>query len=412
MSSMAYIRNLPCLNPSCHSHGTPHPNCRCYGFAKGGEAENYFCAANRAHEASCQYFMAGGQASLTPAETFDPRGIQGPQTGFKEGGSVLPFHPLLNDPGHATASAIAHGGAGMLFGDPKSPYFGAFGSGDTASARLASQESGPLGANINNYLGKVKRGSKAIESNVKSLFDGGPLSIPEASDKVKDQIKDYVENGGITAEMQTQAQAPEGYAEGGLVDQEAGQEDPLSTMLPDHNILLNAAKARVANHLNSIRAPEFQVKLPFDSNKSTKLQDRTYDRAVDMAASPLKILHELKDGSLTPNQLKHFTTMYPELHTQLSKEMTKGVLQAQLDGTKPKYKVRQAMSMFLGSELDSSMTPANIMAAQNVFAMKNAGQQGAAPAPKQKKKGSTAPLSKVADNYQTSDQAAQARNKQ
>src|SRR5271165_7047742 len=54
----------PCLNPSCNSHGRPHPNCRCYGgMAEGGEASE-FCSENRAHQQGCQYFVDGGTVSF------------------------------------------------------------------------------------------------------------------------------------------------------------------------------------------------------------------------------------------------------------------------------------------------------------------------------------------------------------
>lgn len=59
LGGTAYERNLPCLNPSCSSHGAPHPNCTCYaGMAEGGEASAY-CSVDRPHKADCQYFAEG-----------------------------------------------------------------------------------------------------------------------------------------------------------------------------------------------------------------------------------------------------------------------------------------------------------------------------------------------------------------
>ncbi len=57
------MSDKPCRNPSCKSHGEPHPNCRCYGgFAKGGEVGD-FCSAKRAHDADCEYFAEGGEVA-------------------------------------------------------------------------------------------------------------------------------------------------------------------------------------------------------------------------------------------------------------------------------------------------------------------------------------------------------------
>ena len=51
---------LPCLNPSCKSHGRPHPNCMCYSggeeYAEGGS----ICDRRIAHEMGCKYYKDGG----------------------------------------------------------------------------------------------------------------------------------------------------------------------------------------------------------------------------------------------------------------------------------------------------------------------------------------------------------------
>ncbi len=55
------MANWPCQNPSCSSHGQPHPNCRCPApLAEGGEAESY-CASDRKHMADCEYYAEGGE---------------------------------------------------------------------------------------------------------------------------------------------------------------------------------------------------------------------------------------------------------------------------------------------------------------------------------------------------------------
>lgn len=62
----------PCLNPSCKSYGSPHPNCNCY--AEGGMVGNY-CDSKRKHESDCQYFKDGGAALVQGPQK------QMPQTG-------------------------------------------------------------------------------------------------------------------------------------------------------------------------------------------------------------------------------------------------------------------------------------------------------------------------------------------
>jgi len=196
------------------------------------------------------------------------------------------------------------------------------------------------------------------------------------------------------AEMQTQSDKPG---------------DPLADLFPEHNIVLNTAKARASNYLNTLKPSSVTTKLPFDSTPSTTKQDRDYKEALKLAASPLSILRHVAQGRLMPDTRKHFANMYPELHDDMSKRMTQGITEAQLEGRKPSYRVRQAMSLFMGAPLDSTFTPQSIIAAQQVFAPK-APPQGA-PAPGKNKKG-TATLTKASDQYETNSQAAETRKRQ
>lgn len=55
------MANWPCKNPSCGSHGQPHPNCKCPApMAKGGKASNY-CDSDRKHLDDCEYYADGGE---------------------------------------------------------------------------------------------------------------------------------------------------------------------------------------------------------------------------------------------------------------------------------------------------------------------------------------------------------------
>lgn len=69
----AYDAGLPCKNPSCASHGKPHPNCRCYdgNMAEGGEVKS-FCASNKPHKKECKYYAEGTPEGPIPAPTPTP----------------------------------------------------------------------------------------------------------------------------------------------------------------------------------------------------------------------------------------------------------------------------------------------------------------------------------------------------
>lgn len=98
----AYNAGLPCKNPSCKSHGKPHPNCRCYGegslhrqsdssFAEGGEVEAY-CSRDRHHNIDCEYYAGGG---IVPADDMPQQGgAVAAQVSPTSSSSEVPAHDL------------------------------------------------------------------------------------------------------------------------------------------------------------------------------------------------------------------------------------------------------------------------------------------------------------------------------
>jgi hypothetical protein len=279
------------------------------------------------------------------------------------------------------------------------------------------------------HAGSVSRGAKAMKESVDSLFSfgGQKAGINKHTEKDREKLKKFIESGALNQQIQDLPNQSTGverdpssdtqaFAHGGDVHskvqtpipQPTAQESDsngVATHFPEQHMLLQAAKGRINNYLNSIRPLPSHNRLPFDRDIKDHEKERSYNKAIDIANQPLSILDHLKKGTMTIDHLKHFTQMYPEIHNQLSKNITEKITDHQMNEEKPSYRVRQGLSMFLAHPLESSMTPAGIMAAQSVF-MK---QKAQAQAPQQVKKG-TAKMDKIADNYETSDQAAQKRS--
>ncbi len=167
---------------------------------------------------------------------------------------------------------------------------------------------------------------------------------------------------------------------------------------------MQIAKARAANYLSSLRPAKDPAKLAFDDAPDDRQQKKIYKRALAVANAPLGILDDIRRGSADPDDIKHLQMMFPEVTGLLQKKITERISKAQVDGKKPSYKVRQGLSMLLGTPLSGEMTPQNIQAAQAVFA-----QAASKQPPSQPPKSSTSKLSKSDKAYLTDDQARMAR---
>lgn len=98
--------NLPCLNPNCKAHGTPHPNCRCYGgggewgrMAKGGKVTSC-CAEGMPHDKDCEYYKEGGKVGDNKSRYSNEQGVHTRLASAKPGTSLAgEYTESANRPG-------------------------------------------------------------------------------------------------------------------------------------------------------------------------------------------------------------------------------------------------------------------------------------------------------------------------
>jgi hypothetical protein len=260
------------------------------------------------------------------------------------------------------------------------------------------------------YAKNASMGARAITKSIDALFDGTKIATQQTGDKTRagEKLMDFISSGGMNRDViNPQEVVPDenqtpAFAQGGDVQPQASDPNPLAKIYPDQNVLVNAARMRVSNYLTTVK-PTQSMKMPFDTSQKDPAKERSYMRAINIANDPMSVLEHIQNGEFTAEHVQHMTGMYPDLHNHLSKEITKKITESQLGETKPSYKVRQGLSLFLGSALDSSMTPASIQAAQGVFAQQNAEKQAGMAAGKPKR--GTGTMSKIAQKYQTDDQA-------
>lgn len=236
---------------------------------------------------------------------------------------------------------------------------------------------------------KISKGAVKINNSVESLFKSGitPYVSP-VSDRDREKLQSFIEDGGIQPK----------------VNEVLSQHAPESESSEDHGMDFSQVQGRVSAYLTNLR-PQIKQGLPLDTKHEDPRDKRAFDSAVTIALQPLSIMEKVKSGRVTKEDMSHFIGMFPELHQYLGTKVNERLIDSVLKDEKPNYETRQGLSLFLGSPLDSTMTPASIQAAQNVFAQQKARQ----PAPAKPKKATSASGEKLAQSYLTQEQAAQKR---
>ena len=222
-----------------------------------------------------------------------------------------------------------------------------------------------------NYSVDVAKGEKMMSKAVEGLFSTAAYDLYDStpSEKDREKLREFIDNGGADTQLiedQQNENAAQGFAEGGQVAN--NKQNNLESMYPDQNMLFSAAKMRVSNYLKSKKPMGLNSMRAFDSEHKDIEQEHKYNRLLDLANKPLSVMKHIKKGNLLPQHVDAIKSMYPELHEVLSRKIMEQVTNKVHGKGKPPYAVRQALSLFLGQDLDSSMSPQNIQAAQAVFA--------------------------------------------
>lgn len=262
------------------------------------------------------------------------------------------------------------------------------------------------------HADSMATGFKSVKKGIDSLFTGALNSGISAygSEKNRDKLDEYIKNGGVDQQIEQKLNdqnSMQGFAHGGDVTPKPIESNGVERIYPEQNMIMNMAKGRISNYLSSLRPSEGSPKLAFDSKPDNRKQKKSYDKALDIANAPLGILEEIHKGTVTPEHIKHLNSMHPEVSGLLQKEITKKIIDYQMDGKRPSSKVRQGLSMLMGTALSSEFLPQSIQAAQSVFVLKSK-QQDAQPA--KTSAGNKSKLSKSDQSYLTGPQALQRRS--
>lgn len=276
-------------------------------------------------------------------------------------------------------------------------------------------------ANTVDSVGRSVSGQKKIIDGVSAALKGTGFTIlnsfdgKDAISSMDKAVNQFDPEQQMKQQIQLDNSEPaQGYAEGGNVSSQDTQDSGLTSPsqafannFPEQNVIMQMARGRMSQYLKGLQPQPPPTALPFDSKSDLREQDRSYKKALLIAHDPLSVLGHVAKGTLEPEHLQHLGAMYPEVSQTMQKEITKQMLQMQMKGEKPSYKVRQGLSLLLGAPLSGEFLPQNMQAAQAVFVKADQSQQ-----PGKKPTKTKQSLSKSSKAFLTPEQSRQTRYQQ
>lgn len=183
--------------------------------------------------------------------------------------------------------------------------------------------------------------------------------------------------------------------------------------MPDHGSAMAQTAMNGINYINSVR-PSTQKQSPLDGTPVlSQVQKAQFNRVLSIAQQPLVVMNSVKNGNITTQDIMTLKTIYPGLYSRLNQKLTNHLTDAVNRGINIPYKTRLGLATFMGTPLDSTMTPQGISmgqaASQGLTAQKNAQQAAMGATPAQgSRHSSMKDLGKIAMANQTVMQARQA----
>lgn len=226
------------------------------------------------------------------------------------------------------------------------------------------------------------KSDKMITNSVKSIFDPkSAYKIAQSNPKNVEKLKGYIDQ----IHRNPQSVMTLG-----------------SEIAPEFNTPIARSASSAAQFIKSLE-PKAPQSLPFDSNVKAPPSAHVdiYNHVLRVAEQPLSVLHKVKIGTVIPEEVQAVETIYPDLYKRLQNELTEHLVNAKTNGASIPYRTKLGLSAFLGSPIDTTMTPEAIQSAQpqGQGQPQQGGQPGGAP------KRSTSGLDKMATMAQTPGQA-------
>ena len=207
------------------------------------------------------------------------------------------------------------------------------------------------------FAEQASKGDGALVKSIKNVFDKGSKAvIPELSDNERGKLDKRIQDLQLNPQQ--------------LMD---NSDTTLAHYLPDSQQSLSKTLTAAATYLNSIR-PQVAKSGPLDRGEVSKAAQEQFNRQLDIANNPARVIEHLKQGTLQQQDLNTVNAIYPSALPRMGRELMDQVTKRTAKEEEIPYHVRSGISQILGQPLDSTLSPSSINVAQAVFARSSSQQ--------------------------------------
>lgn len=289
------------------------------------------------------------------------------QMALKEGSVYLNSFPKKFN-GSGTASAINYMGMGKLFNIFNTGDMGAAWANlakdvySSAKLRAAGLKTEDL-AHANWLAKSIEKTNQKIVSGAKSVFKaaekGEMPAVGFAAEKSADKMIDHENQRKLISQINELQSNPEKF-----IEQLNKSTAPIFKIAPGTASAAQQSTVRAVKYL-AASAPQLKSPYPLGEDFTISKADlHVFAERVYTVNNPTVIMDELRAGTIVPAHLEAVATVYPKLYQEMQQSVLTQLNNAVSKKKDIPYKTRNMLSMFLGKDLDASITPQSVLANQ------------------------------------------------
>lgn len=221
------------------------------------------------------------------------------------------------------------------------------------------------------FMHNLIKGENAVTDSTAALFKSGAKVLPDKLWPDEKKIK------LLDEKVQDLQVTPEDIMDSG---------SEIAHYMPEQGTAIAQTATQALNYLSMIR-PNSPKTSPLDKSlPPNKDAEMRYKNALMLAEQPLVLMHNLKEGTLTNEDIQAVKAIYPALYQRLQTKVYSNMVDHVSKDNEVPYKLRVGLSMFLNQAMDSTLMPQAIMSNQDALNGQQLSQQSA---PKQSQKKSS-----------------------
>ncbi len=173
----------------------------------------------------------------------------------------------------------------------------------------------------------------------------------------------------------------------------------LGHLMPEHAQAMAKHVASGMTYLQSKKPNQDPTGILDSPKKVSQAAQSAYDRTTRIANNPNVVLASVARGTVTSSDVQDLMALHPAYLQRAQSKITEQLINHKSEGKQLNYKTKLGLSRFLGTPLDSTMTPQALQAVQGSGMNMPSQPQGGAPQGKQH--GQMAKLDKLSSMYST-----------